>query len=107
MTTEGREDVAAIAGNKNRVKYRQFTAPPIQLRKAIRHAVEPWRFAEPRQVKFMNNVVVQDHLRIKRLGKPGLGFTQELRVCLAGTCSFRGQSDDQQGSNCEHTSDRN
>lgn len=33
-----------------------------------------WRFAKLRQVKFLNNIVEQDHRRIKRLVRPGLGF---------------------------------
>ena len=32
------------------------------------------RFAKLRQVKFLNNIVDQDHWRIKRLVRPGLGF---------------------------------
>src|SRR6185437_3434756 len=33
-----------------------------------------WRFSRLRQVKFLNNIVEQDHRRIKRLVRPGLGF---------------------------------
>ena len=33
-----------------------------------------WRLAKLRQVKFLNNIVEQDHRRIKRLVRPGLGF---------------------------------
>jgi len=32
------------------------------------------RFARLRQVKYLNNIVEQDHRRIKRLVRPGLGF---------------------------------
>ena len=35
---------------------------------------ELWRFAKLRQVKVLNNIVEQDHRRIKRLARPGLGF---------------------------------
>lgn len=35
---------------------------------------ELWRFAKLRQVKFLNNIVEQDHRRIKHLVRPGLGF---------------------------------
>ena len=35
---------------------------------------ELWRFAKLRQVKFLNNIVEQDHRRIKRLVRSGLGF---------------------------------
>jgi transposase, IS6 family len=33
-----------------------------------------WRFAKLPQVKYLNNIVEQDHRRIKRLGRPSLGF---------------------------------
>ncbi len=42
--------------------------------KAMKRAGELWRFAKLRQVKFLNNIVEQDHRRIKRLVRPGLGF---------------------------------
>ncbi len=35
---------------------------------------ELWRRSLLRQVKYLNNVVEQDHRRIKRLTGPGLGF---------------------------------
>ena len=33
-----------------------------------------WRFSKLRQVKYLNNIVEQDHRRVKRLVRPGLGF---------------------------------
>jgi IS6 family transposase len=42
--------------------------------KAMKRDGELWRFAKRRQVKFLNNIVEQDHQRIKRLVRPGLGF---------------------------------
>jgi transposase-like protein len=42
--------------------------------KAMKRAGELWHFAKLRQVKFLNNIVEQDHRRIKRLVRPGLGF---------------------------------
>jgi IS6 family transposase len=33
-----------------------------------------WRFSKMRQIKYLNNIVEQDHRRIKRLVRPGLGF---------------------------------
>jgi transposase, IS6 family len=33
-----------------------------------------WRGSKLRQVKYLNNIVEQDHRRIKRLAGPGLGF---------------------------------
>jgi transposase, IS6 family len=41
---------------------------------ALKQDGELWRFAKLRQVKFLNNIVEQDHRRIKRLVRPGLGF---------------------------------
>src|SRR5215204_4712164 len=35
---------------------------------------ELWRFSWLRPVKYLNNIVEQDHRRIKRLVRPGLGF---------------------------------
>jgi transposase, IS6 family len=42
--------------------------------KAMKREGALWRFAKVRQVKFLNNIVEQDHRRIKRLVRPGLGF---------------------------------
>jgi transposase-like protein len=42
--------------------------------KAMKKSGELWRFTKLRQVKFLNNIVEQDHRRIKRLVRPGLGF---------------------------------
>jgi transposase, IS6 family len=42
--------------------------------KAMKRNEELWRFAKPRQVKFLNNIVEQDHRRIKRLVRSGLSF---------------------------------
>ncbi len=41
---------------------------------AMKRAGGLWWFAKLRQVKFLNNIVEQDHRRIKRLVCPGLGF---------------------------------
>src|SRR5215213_8718190 len=40
----------------------------------MRQDGELWRFARPRQCKYLNNIVEQDHRRMKRLVRPGLGF---------------------------------
>ncbi len=48
-------------------------AYPIAL-KTMKQGGELWRFAKLRQVKVLNNIVEQDHRRIKRLVRPGLGF---------------------------------
>jgi IS6 family transposase len=52
----------------------------------IKAAVELWRFARLRQCKFLNNIVEQDHRRVKRLVRPRLGFGsfQTVRRTLAG-----------------------
>ena len=45
-----------------------------------------WRFSRLRQSKFLNNIVEQDHRRLKRLVRPGLGFGgfRTARRTLAG-----------------------
>jgi IS6 family transposase len=47
---------------------------------------ELWRRSRLRQVKYLNNIVEQDHRRIKRLTRPGLGFGgfRTARRTLAG-----------------------
>jgi transposase, IS6 family len=40
----------------------------------VKEGGELWRFSRLRQVKFLNNIVEQDHRRVKRLVRPGLGF---------------------------------
>jgi IS6 family transposase len=47
---------------------------------------ELWRFSRLRQCKYLNNIVEQDHRRIKRLVRPGLGFgsLRTARRTLAG-----------------------
>jgi transposase-like protein len=42
--------------------------------KAMKQSGELWRFVKLRQVKLLNNIVEQDHRRIKRLARLGLGF---------------------------------
>jgi transposase-like protein len=39
---------------------------------------EPWRRSRPRQVKYLNNIVEQDHRRIKRLIRPGARLRRPL-----------------------------
>ena len=47
---------------------------------------ELWRFSQLRPCKYLNNIVEQDHRRIKRLVRPGLGFggLRTARQTLAG-----------------------
>ncbi len=40
----------------------------------MKRAGDLWRFSRLRQCKYLNNIVEQDHRRIKRLVRPGLGF---------------------------------
>ena len=42
--------------------------------KAMKKDGELWDFAKPRQCKHPHTIVEQDHRRIKRLARPGLGF---------------------------------
>jgi len=42
--------------------------------KTMKRAGELWRFTKLRQCKYLNNIVEQDHRRIKRLVRPGLRF---------------------------------
>jgi IS6 family transposase len=48
--------------------------------KTMKRDGELWRFAKLRQVKFLNNIVEQDHRRIKRLVRPGLAFKNFVTV---------------------------
>lgn len=41
---------------------------------AMKKDGELWRRSRLGQVKYLNNVIEQDHRRIKRLSQPGLGF---------------------------------
>src|ERR1700758_617678 len=52
----------------------------------LKGGAELWRFSRLRQVKYLNNIVEQDHRRVKRLTRPGLGFGGVLtaRRTLAG-----------------------
>ena len=62
---------------------------------------ELWRRSRLRQVKYLNNIVEQDHRRIKRLVRPGLGFGSSAN----GTTNagwLRGDGDDQKGAGSEH-----
>ena len=36
---------------------------------------ELWRCSRLRQVKYLNNIIEQDHRDVKRLTSPGLGFS--------------------------------
>jgi IS6 family transposase len=44
--------------------------------KRMKKAGELWRFSKLRQAKYLNNIIEQDHRRIKRLVRPGLGFAR-------------------------------
>ena len=54
--------------------------------KAMKKAGELWRFAKLRQSRYLTNLVEQDHRRIKRLVRPGLGLASfhTARRTLAG-----------------------
>ena len=57
----------------------------------LKRAGRLWRFSRLQQRKYLNNVVEQDHRRIKRLVRPGLGFDnlQTARRTLAGYEAMR------------------
>jgi len=52
----------------------------------LKQAEQLWRFSRLRQRKYLNNIVEQDHRRIKRLVRPSLGFAslRTARKTLAG-----------------------
>ena len=52
----------------------------------MKRAGDLWRFSRLRQCKYLNNIVEQDHRRIKRQVRPGLGFGsfQTAKRALAG-----------------------
>jgi transposase, IS6 family len=50
--------------------------------KAMKRDGELWRFAKLRQVTFLNNIVEQDHRRIKRLVRSGLGYKSFVTASL-------------------------
>ena len=52
----------------------------------MKRAGELWRYSQLRQCKYLTNIVEQDHRRIKRLVRPGLGFgsLRTARRTLAG-----------------------
>jgi IS6 family transposase len=54
--------------------------------KSMKNAGELSRFARLRQVKYLNNIVEQDHRRIKQLVRPDLGFKSMItaRRIIAG-----------------------
>jgi IS6 family transposase len=52
----------------------------------LKRSGDLWRFPRLRQCKYLDNIVEQDHRRIKRLVRPGLGFgsLRTARRTLAG-----------------------
>jgi len=52
----------------------------------MKRAGQLWRFSRLRQCKYLNDIVEQDHRRIKRLVRPGLDFgsLSTARRTLAG-----------------------
>jgi transposase, IS6 family len=53
---------------------------------AMKRDGELWRCSRLRQVKYLNNIVEQDHRNVKRLASPGRGFGsfRTARRTLAG-----------------------
>jgi IS6 family transposase len=67
----------------------------------MKRTCELWRFARLRQCKYLNNIVEQDHRRIKRLVRPGLGFAS-LPHRQTNTGRLRGDGNDQEGAGSQH-----
>ena len=67
----------------------------------MKRAGDLWRFSRLRQCKYLNNIVEQDHRRIKRLVRPGLGFRQ-LANGATNAGRLRGDGDDQERSGSRH-----
>lgn len=57
---------------------------------------EPWRFARLRQRKFFNNIVEQDHRRVKRSGQSG-AWLRRFPYSTTSTGRLRGNGNDQEG----------
>jgi transposase, IS6 family len=56
----------------------------------MKENAELWRFARLRQVRFLNNIVEQDHRRVKRLTRPGLArISHTLLGCLCADAVWR------------------
>jgi hypothetical protein len=66
----------------------------------MKKAGELWCWSRLRQVRYLNNIVGQDHSNVKRLTCPGLGFGNfwTVRRTLAGYEAM----DDQEGAGSEH-----
>jgi hypothetical protein len=62
---------------------------------------ELWRRTRMRQCKYLNNIVEQDHRRIKRLVRPGLGFGA-FPNGPENVGGLRGLRDDPEGSGSKH-----
>jgi transposase, IS6 family len=61
------------AGNPRTITVDKNPAYPCAVAEMKRHG-ELWRFSRLRQAKFLNNIIEQDHRRLKCLVRPGLGF---------------------------------
>src|SRR5208283_3264272 len=61
---------------------------------------ELWRRSRLRQRKYLNNIVEQDHRRIKRLVRPGLGF-ERVPNGAKNVGRLRGDGDDQEGASTQ------
>ena len=66
---------------------------------------ELWRRSRLRQVKYLNNIVEQDHRRIKRLIRPG-AWLRRLLDGATNTGGLRGDGDDQERAGSEHRRQR-
>ncbi len=62
------------AGNPGTITVDRNPADP-RAAMEMKRAGALWRFSRPRPCKYLNTIVDQDHRRIKRLVRPGLGFS--------------------------------
>jgi transposase-like protein len=69
-------DRGVVVDHTTIFRWIQVYAPELdrRIRPQLRMTSGSWRFTKLRQVKYLNNMVEQDHRRIKRPVRPGLGF---------------------------------
>jgi transposase-like protein len=61
------------------------------------HSAETEAGIEIRQIKYVNNIVEQDHPAIKRLVRPMLGFVQVLSISRGDACRHQIHAHDPEG----------
>jgi IS6 family transposase len=69
-----RRDTAAAKRFFRKAMAQRHIVNPRTLTVDMKSDGQLWRRTRLRQCKYLNNIVEQDHRRIKRLVRPGLGF---------------------------------